>query len=126
MYKRQAQTWYSGRQFLIDNAKPLAQCELEELWRGELQLELNQLDALEAQLSTIEKRLDDIAKNDAQIQRVQTINGVGRVTAEAIVAYIDDPHRFKSARQVSAYAGLGEGRGRLANNETSRIDGTNG
>ena len=34
------------------------------------------------------------------------INGVGRVTAEAIVAYIDDPHRFKNANQVGAYAGL--------------------
>ena len=101
-----SQTWHSGRQFLIDHGKPLAQCEAEELWRGELLLELNQLDALEAQLSTIEKRLDEIAKNDAQIKRVQTINGVGRVTAEAIVAYIDDPHRFKSGRQVSAYAGL--------------------
>jgi len=101
-----AQTWHSGRQFLIDHAKPLSQCDLEELWRGELLLEFNQLDALEAQLSTIEKRLDDLAKNDAQIQRVQTINGVGRVTAEAIVAYIDDPHRFKSGRQVGSYAGM--------------------
>ena len=34
------------------------------------------------------------------------INGVGRVTAEAIVAYLDDPHRFKNANQVGAYAGL--------------------
>ena len=59
-----------------------------------------------AQLNTIEKRLNQIAKTDAQVKRVQTINGVGRVTAEAIVAYIDDPHRFKSARQVGSYAGL--------------------
>ena len=101
-----AQTWHSGRQFLIDNAKPLDQCGSEELWRGELLLELNHLATLEAQLSAIEKRLEQIAKADAQIQRVQTINGVGRVTAEAIVAYIDDPHRFKSARQVGSYAGL--------------------
>jgi len=101
-----AQTWHSGRQFLIDNANPLDQCGSEELWRGELLLELNHLATLEAQLSAIEKRLEQIAKADAQIQRVQTINGVGRVTAEAIVAYIDDPHRFKSARQVGSYAGL--------------------
>ena len=91
---------------MIDNAKPLDQCGSEELWRGELLLELKHLETLEAQLSAIEKRLEQIAKADAQIQRVQTINGVGRVTAEAIVAYIDDPHRFKSARQVGSYAGM--------------------
>ena len=34
------------------------------------------------------------------------IPGVGRVTAEAIVTAIDDARRFKSGRQVSAYAGL--------------------
>ena len=91
---------------MIGHAKPLDQCEPEELWRGELLLELNQLEALESQLSTIEQTLEEIAKKDAQIQRVQTIQGVGRVTAEAIVAYIDDPHRFKSTRQVGSYAGL--------------------
>ena len=34
------------------------------------------------------------------------IDGVGRVTAEAIVAYIDNPHRFNNANQVGAYVGL--------------------
>ena len=101
-----AKTWHTGRQFLIDNSKPLSECGVEELWRGELHLELIQLDALEGHLKSIEKQLDKIAKTDRQIQRVQTINGVGRVTAEAIVNYIDDPHRFKNGRQVGAYAGL--------------------
>ena len=101
-----AKTWHSGRTFLIENAKPLSQCESTELWRGELDLELKNLEALESQLATIETQLEQISKTDAQIQRVQTINGVGRVTAEAIVNWIDDPHRFKSARQVGAYAGL--------------------
>ena len=101
-----ATTWHTGRAFLIENAKPLAQCSVEELWRGELHLELTQLSALEGHLKEIEKRLEQLAKADAQIRRVQTINGVGRVTAECIVAYLDDPHRFKNARQVSAYAGM--------------------
>ena len=101
-----SKTWHSGREFLIVNSKPLAECSVEELWRGELQLELTQLEALESHLKTIEKRLDQVAKNDKQIQRVMTINGVGRVTAEAIVNYIDDPHRFKNGRQVGAYAGM--------------------
>ena len=101
-----AQTWHSGREFLIENSKPLAECSVDELWRGELELELTQLDAVEGHLKIVEKQLEKIAKTDAQIRRVQTINGVGRVTAEAIVNFIDDPHRFKNARQVGAYAGM--------------------
>ena len=101
-----AQTWYSGRTFLYDRAKPLDQCSETELWKGELHLELALLESLESNLKAIETKLEQFAKTDEQVRRVQTINGVGRVTAEAIVAYIDDPHRFKSSRQVSAYAGM--------------------
>jgi len=100
------QTWFNGRQFLIEKSQPLAECSPDELWRGELDLELTQLANLESHYKTIEKQLEQIAKQDAQVRRVQTINGVGRVTAEAIVAYIDDPHRFKNARQVSSYVGM--------------------
>ena len=40
------------------------------------------------------------------MQLLQTIPGVGRKTAEVVVAYLDDPHRFQNARQVSSYAGM--------------------
>jgi transposase len=39
----------------------------------------------------------------------QTVPGVGPRLAETVVAHVahlDDPHRFKSARQVASYAGL--------------------
>ena len=75
---------------------------MDELWRGELHLELAQLEFLEANLKAIESQLDKIAKTNDQIRRVQTINGVGRVTAEAIVAYIDDPHRFGNDHRAAA------------------------
>jgi len=101
-----AKTWNTGRQYLLDNAKPYDQCEPHELWRAEIDLELIQLEQLEGHLKTIEGKLDQTAKADKRTQRVMTINGVGRVTAEAIVAYIDDPHRFKNANQVGAYAGM--------------------
>ena len=96
-----SKTWHSGREYLIENAKPSADCTANELWRGELNLELVQLEQLEAYLKTIESKLDQFAKTDKRTQRVMTINGVGRVTAEAIVAYIDDPHRFKNANETA-------------------------
>ena len=71
---------------------------MEELWRGQLDLELTQLDALGEQMAAVEQRLEAIAKDDARIQRVQTIPGVGRRTAEAIVTTLDDVDRFEIGR----------------------------
>ena len=47
-----------------------------------------------------------MAAADERVQLLQTIPGVGRKTAEVVVAYLDDPHRFQNARQVSSYAGM--------------------
>jgi len=91
---------------IAQHRKPLADCSLDELWRGELDLELRELERLREQHHEIDKKLRVIAKKDERVQLLQTIPGVGRKTAEVVVAYLDDPHRFKNARQVSAYAGL--------------------
>jgi transposase len=57
-------------------------------------------------LDTVDTQLTEIAKKDNRVQLLESIPGVGRKTAEVIVAFIDDAKRFKTARQVSAYAGL--------------------
>jgi len=103
---RGAKAWFSGRGELNAYRQPLAECSLEELWRGQLDLELTQLDALTEQLAAVEKRLEAMAKDDDRIRRVRTIPGVGRKTAEALVTALDDVDRFENARQVSAYLGL--------------------
>jgi hypothetical protein len=43
---RGAKAWFSGREELNSHRKPLAECSMEELWRGQLDLELAQFDAL--------------------------------------------------------------------------------
>lgn len=98
--------WHTGRQLINSFRKPLAECEPSELWKGELDIELTQLDALTSQLEIVVKKLEAIGKNDPRIKRIQTIPGVGPRTAEILVACIDDPHRFENGRQVSAYFGL--------------------
>jgi transposase len=87
-------------------AKPLIECGGGELWRGELQVELVLLQSLESQIAALDKKLNALAKTNAGVRLLTTIPGVGPRTAEAVVAYLDDPKRFKNARQVSAYAGL--------------------
>lgn len=78
----------------------------DELWRGMLELELRALDDVEQLLAEADAKLNAIARADARVRRLRTIPGVGPRLAEVIVATIDDPHRFRNARQVACYAGL--------------------
>lgn len=103
---RGAKTWFTGRKLIDSYRKPLADCPMDDLWRGQLDLELSQLDTVREQLHQVENKLEAIAKKDPRIQRLQTIPGVGRKTAEVLVTALDDVHRFKNGRQVSAYIGL--------------------
>ena len=90
-----------------DDARKLARMAAsDELWKGQLDIELTILDSLSEQMNTVVKKLEAIGKQDARIQRLMTIPGVGPRTAEILVACIDDPHRFTNGRQVSAYFGL--------------------
>ena len=98
--------WCLGRERIDSFRKDLAECEPTDLWQGELDLELTQLDDLTEKLKALDQKLEAFAKDDPQIQRVMTIPGVGRKTAEALVAAIDDPHRFKNARHLSSYLGM--------------------
>ncbi|MEZ6138727.1 MAG: hypothetical protein R3C53_27900 [Pirellulaceae bacterium] len=78
--------------------KPLSDCNANELWRAELDIELTQLDALTAQHDLVVKKLEAIGKNDPRIQRgIMTILGVGPRTAEILVAH----RRSPSLRQRS-------------------------
>ena len=103
---RGEKAWFTGRELIDGYRKPLAECSLTELWQGELDQILIQLDQATKLLLATERKLNAIARSDERVQRLQQIDGVGRVTAEAIVCAIDDASRFNNARQVSAYAGL--------------------
>lgn len=100
---RSRRAWsVAGRERINSYRKPLADCSMDELWQGQLDLELTELDSLSEQQTEVERRLEVIAEEDNHIQRLQTIPGVGRKTAEVLVTALDDPHRFDNARQVSA------------------------
>lgn len=96
----------AGLAELESSARPLEQCGPAELWRGLLHLALVEYRQVVALSDQLEAQLDQQAKTHAEVQRLQTIPGVGPRTAEAVVAYLGDPHRFRSGKQVSAYGGL--------------------
>jgi len=87
-------------------ARPLSECDGDTLWRGQLDLELRLLEAVSALIKEADKKLDAIAAQDERVRRLKTIPQVGTRLAELVVSTLDDAKRFKTARQVSAYAGL--------------------
>jgi transposase len=92
---------------LAEHAHPLdAIAEACDFWRGQLYVELQLYTAVKQQLDDVTSKLDAVQKEASAVTLLQTVPGVGPRTAEALVAVIDDPHRFKNCRQVSNYVGF--------------------
>jgi transposase len=86
--------------------RPLSEVGVNELWRGQLDIELRQLRAVQEEIAVAEEKLDAIAAADPRVALLRTIPGVGPRLSEAIVALLDRPERFQKAREVSAYIGM--------------------
>jgi transposase len=67
---------------------------------------LEEIETLVKQVLRIEQELNRQARTTAAVARLRTIPGVGARTAEAVAAFIDDPHRFRNAKAVGRYFGL--------------------
>lgn len=95
-----------GIKQMTDDARPIASCAIDDLWRGRLHVEMQLLDSLSRQIDQVDAKLDALGAEDERTTLLQTVAGVGPRLAETVVAHLDDPHRFKSAGQVASYAGL--------------------
>jgi transposase len=57
-------------------------------------------------ITAIDRDMKHLARSSEACRRLMTIPGVGKLTALAFVAAIDDPDRFRRSRDVGAYLGL--------------------
>lgn len=111
---RQGQRWAAGSAGWTEAAigqlntlaKPLAECDNDNLWRGMLHEELQSLQQAQAHLAQVTAKLNQIAEQSERVRRLKTAPGVGNRTAEIVIAMLDDSSRFHNVRQVGAYAGL--------------------
>jgi transposase len=105
---RRGKAWTkAGIKQMRAEARPLAEIEdVLELWRGRLFVELQLLEALSKQIEQVDAKLDALGAKDDRVQLLRSVPGVGPRLAETVVAHLDDPHRFRTARQVASYAGL--------------------
>lgn len=92
--------------YLKSQARPADQVRPEELWRLELYFDLIQFELMQDQLKLVEDKLAELNNTDKSVQLLLTAPAVGARTAEAVAAYIDDPHRFKDCKQVGSYIGM--------------------
>jgi len=79
---------------------------LPEVARSALLALAVQLDSLATEVRNIERQLMAWHRQSAASQRLETIPGVGLITATALAASVPDPTVFKSGRQFAAYLGL--------------------
>ena len=64
------------------------------------------LTVLDEQIEELEQLIKQECKEDKDIQRLQTIPGVGDKTALAFAAYVGDGKRFSNGDQVAHYLGI--------------------
>lgn len=67
---------------------------------------VQELEAHSQNIKLLEQQLHEYSKHNPAVQLLQTIPGVGLRTAEAVVAFIDDPHRFPNSKRLGSYFGL--------------------
>jgi len=79
---------------------------LPEIARMALGSLMAQLDSLASEIHRLERRLLAWHRADEVSQRLETIPGVGIITATALAASVSDPHVFKNGRQFAAFLGL--------------------
>jgi transposase len=61
---------------------------------------------IEARVKLVERQLDALAEQLPAVEQLQTIPGVGLLTATALVGFIGDIRRFPTARHFASYLGL--------------------
>ena len=90
VFAARAEELIEGRPELITAIRPLLEAR----------------NAVEQQVSELDRKVMKLARHDAQVRRFMTVPGVGPITALAFKATIDDPTRFARSRSVGAYVGL--------------------
>lgn len=64
------------------------------------------LESLNGQIRAVEKRLDQVTKDDALVEMLLKQNGIGPVTAWTLRAEIGRFDRFRSGKQLARFCGL--------------------
>ncbi len=90
--------WLNIRQQFCDRVPAMAWEELDVLFDEFL--------SLHQKILSYDRKIHHLNMQDERTQRLMKINGVGEITASAIVATVGDATVFKNGRQFAAWLGL--------------------
>jgi transposase len=79
---------------------------LPELVREVVEELRERLLELDRRIAEYDRRIEQLAKQDEAARRLMQVEGVGPITATAVVATIGDGHAFQQGRQFAAWVGL--------------------
>jgi transposase len=95
-----------GDLFGVGGRRFLARRTLPEPWRSSVEVSLYLIDALEEQITAIERELRRLGGEHRYLPRLLTCPGVGWVLGSTIAAEIGDIARFPTAAKLVGYTGL--------------------
>ncbi len=79
---------------------------LPETAQGVITCLCKQLLGLDHRIKRLDKKIFTTSRKDARVKLLETIPGIGPVTASAIVATVGTPDQFASGREFAAWLGL--------------------
>ncbi len=96
-----------GARHVVPRARAALEEEVvPEFLRAALLEVLEEIKTLEHNAETIRRELVRLAAHMPGATQLMTVPGIGVLTATALVAFVGDPHRFRSGRRFAAYLGL--------------------
>jgi transposase len=96
--KRLTREWPDMRQRDADRVPALAWQELDMLYQ--------RLGDLHEEILSYDRRIQAHVRRDTRVARLCTVNGIGPITASALVATIGNGRDFRNGRQFAAWLGL--------------------
>lgn len=92
--------------FSNEGRERLAALELESIDRKRIDSSFRMIDELTDEIASYDAEIKTIAREDEQVQLLETILGVGPISAVTVTAEIGEIDRFSSAEKLVSYAGL--------------------
>lgn len=96
--KKACKTFREKVEEAIKDLRPRIQKAIQSL--------LNILDVLDREIKVLTREVEGLAATDEDVKLLQTVDGVGPITALAFKAEIDNPKRFEDSKDAAAYVGL--------------------
>ena len=92
--------------FSDEGRERLAAFELEAIDRKRIDSSFRMIDELTDETASYDAEIKKITREDEQVQLLESIVGVGPISAVTVTAEIGEIERFSSAEKPVSYAGL--------------------